>query len=434
MSNATFEVAPPDGPSARSISVTMTATATGVAVRAALSFVSGIVVSRSLGSAGRGRYAYVLNSLAIILMVGGGGSYAALAAARLDERWSWRSLVRSSALLAGVVGAALGAISVGLYSLLRGSIFAGVTTAEALVVGFLAVPTVVLNWWSGVLALRNRIVGYTVATAAAAGVYLAAVLALMLADRLNVTSAVIAWAVSSLIPFAACRRIGWSHEPDKTAGAIPLLRRAAKASAADLLMLLVLRADVFAVKNLRGFSELGQYAVALTLAEALLLLGHSLRLGLVPLQGDPARTRELEAAVRRATRISLPLGVLVCAASTVIGGPVIRFLYGPSFDTAAPALTLLLPGIVLLSVQGPVRDYLLARGRSGGLLLSSAVVLAANVAGNLYLLRTHTFLAAAALSSVAYFANGVAALYLFRRTAGGSWKDLLIVRRADLGR
>jgi O-antigen/teichoic acid export membrane protein len=86
----------------------------------------------------------------------------------------------------------------------------------------------------------------------------------------------------------------------------------------------------------------------------------------------------------------------------VFGYWAIVLLFGRAFEQAYPALLLLLPGFVCLSLQSLLGQYFASRGFP--FFLSSYWLLgfATNLSLNLLLIPRHGFMAAAASSSVAY--------------------------------
>jgi O-antigen/teichoic acid export membrane protein len=211
-----------------------------------------------------------------------------------------------------------------------------------------------------------------------------------------------------------------------------VLRFAVRANVASIALILAWRLDVFFVTSIRGAAELGQYAVAVTLAEVMLAVASSLRIALTPRQGQHKDRHLLVVAIARVTRLSVTTGLIVTVTLAPLAGRLMETLYGPRYGPAAGALVWLLPGIVALVAQGPLIDFLLVEERVRAVTGATVVGLVVNIGLNLALLPHHDFRAAAAASTVSYVVSCTWCVLLFRRHTGTRLRHLLIATPADV--
>jgi O-antigen/teichoic acid export membrane protein len=189
---------------------------------------------------------------------------------------------------------------------------------------------------------------------------------------------------------------------------------AVKAYGAQTTFILILRADQVLVRGYAGYSQLGLYAFAATIAELLWLLTDPLSAALVPHQVR-ASTREGRrlsfAMARRSLWILLITGVL----AWLLAPFAVRVIYGPGFVGAVPALRLLLPGVVALGATRPLRAMLLKEGRAVALSVLGFAALGVNVALNVVLLPRIGIRGSSIASSLCYTALAVTFVVLARR-------------------
>ena len=119
----------------------------------------------------------------------------------------------------------------------------------------------------------------------------------------------------------------------------------------------------------------------------------------------------------------------------------IQIVYGPEFAAAAPALRLLLPGVVALAAVRPLGAVLVRRGRAAILSALGLGALGLNVALNLVLLPRIGIRGASIASSVCDAALALSYVAISRRRGVAGWRDIVprasdlrLLGRARLGR
>jgi O-antigen/teichoic acid export membrane protein len=137
-------------------------------------------------------------------------------------------------------------------------------------------------------------------------------------------------------------------------------RYATKAYLITLLAFVALRGNIFLLRREFGPADLGLYSIAMQVADVLILLPQAVAMILLP-----DLVRDASARWERTLRAALwvaAIMVLVCALTAVLAGPLIRLLYGSSFEPSTRVLQIMLPSVFSLAVAGVLSQYLAAIG------------------------------------------------------------------------
>jgi O-antigen/teichoic acid export membrane protein len=168
-----------------------------------------------------------------------------------------------------------------------------------------------------------------------------------------------------------------------------------------VLFFLHLRLDMFMVKTMLGMSALGEYSLAVVLAETVFMVTDPLALALLPRQTVNS-VNEAAVLALRGVRINCLLGMLLGLGWMVAGLFVIRVFFGTPFATAYRPLVGLLPGIVFLAMQRPSGAPLIRAARPGRIVAIYAVSLGCNALLNVAWIPAWGTLGAALASTVSY--------------------------------
>ena len=197
---------------------------------------------------------------------------------------------------------------------------------------------------------------------------------------------------------------------------------------------------IFSFANLRldqtilsfvSVAQLGIYSVAVQLSEITWFVTISMSQILkkhVAISDDRTAVK----IVNRLTRISVLLGALFAVFLLIVGGPLIRLIYGGKFGAAPSALYLLLPGTVLNIYGRYFGVYLAAKGFPG---LNSTITFigsAVSIVLYLILIPLYGIDGAALASSIGYTMTSVVAWYFYRQKTGSRWQDIVIVTGDDI--
>jgi O-antigen/teichoic acid export membrane protein len=192
------------------------------------------------------------------------------------------------------------------------------------------------------------------------------------------------------------------------------------------------RIDYLFIASLAGAEALGYYTVAVSMAEILLAVPEAFSRPFLPIYFGLA-DRDAKRFTPLVIRSVLLVMLLLCLGTAVGGKAVILVLYGRSFMPAFLPMILLLPGVLALSIYPFLKVDLFNRNRPGMVSWNSLFAMGCNVALNFLLIPSWGIVGAAVSSSLAYGLSTAGLLVRFARLSGTPWREILIVRRADLG-
>lgn len=371
------------------------------------SLVASILAARALGPALRGELAVMIALPALVAAVALLGLDMANMSFAGRTPTSHTTVARYSLAYAAIMGAGLV-----LAGLVGSSAFPAIRLgldpapfAAAIALTPMLLATALL---SASEAGRGRAVRVAGATALATAGYAAAIVVVTALRLASPDALFIGFALSQvllgaflLLSSAPCGR-------SETPGAVPLREYVAfglRADLAAIAMLLLLRIDVPMIQLLAGPREVGVYATALPMAEALLLLPTAVTLFVAPRTARGQMDAEQAARVAAATLLLTLAGGVVLAAAAPL---VIPALFGQAFEAATPVLWVLLPGVVLLASSRILQVHLIAGGRFRFATFAAVAALAVCVVLELLLVPRLGAMGAAAASSVAYLVFAVA--------------------------
>jgi O-antigen/teichoic acid export membrane protein len=389
-----------------------------------------IVLPRILGAEARGEYQLAVRLAGLVLAVAQWGIPEVLLQVVAERRQALGALVGTSLGL-GLAGAAIVAGLLGIAApLFRDTLLRGVDPLLLWIT--LAGSLVPLT---GLLARRfiqigagGRLDVYNGLDVARTALFLAlAITAGALLPR-QAIGATAAWLVAELglalaaLAFVSRRLAARQSWRLSRSLATDLVRSGAPIQVGLLAMFLGNEGGAYVLNARLDLATVGLYSVALSLARFVLQVSVALRTALQPrLMGSEADSAGVTA---RVTRHGL-VWMLLVAVGLAVGSPLVPVVLTREFAGAAPALVLLLPGMVAYGVWQLVAGHLLRIGRRGLLAANSwlfagvAMVLQALGADALGLVG-----AAAGLSLAYVLAAGVATL-AFLRLSGRSARELV---------
>jgi O-antigen/teichoic acid export membrane protein len=193
------------------------------------------------------------------------------------------------------------------------------------------------------------------------------------------------------------------------------MRFAAPAAASSGLIALHRRADVLLLSAFGRTPEIGGYALAYGLSEAVWMVSDSLEAALFPdlarLTGDEARR-----VAATALRLYAVGGLLLLLVGLAVGGPLLRAAFADRQPEAQRLFPLALVGAVAWGATRPAASFLYSRGRAATLAALHALGLAGNLVLCLLWIPRMGAFGAALATATSYGAEAVLLLLLFRRT------------------
>jgi O-antigen/teichoic acid export membrane protein len=403
-------------------------------LHALLLFVTSAVVSRGLGPQGRGLYYTPLLAATTTI---------ALCHLGLDQtnvylfgtrRAALHKLVGQAgmvALVSGIVGG-LGLVA---FAAVVPSFFAGIPL-QATVVAALLVPVGLHAIFStGLLTVQGRVKAPLLASIGGAVFQLVALAGLRLSGMFTPWPVFGTYALSIVMTFAALAAM-LSSPRKLIAWDVPLLRESLRHSlvlhVGMALLFLTLRVDMFLVRGMLGVQALGLYSLAVALAETVMLATDSLSIALVPRQMS-GTVREAAATALAGARMIALIGLALGIAWTIAGSIVLKVFFGAAFQPVYAPMLVLIPGIVVISMQRVCGAPVLRTGRPWKITGLMATAFIVNLLLNLWWIPRFGLVGASAASTISYCVSAVGFIAWTGRLAGES-PAMAIPRAADLRR
>lgn len=194
------------------------------------------------------------------------------------------------------------------------------------------------------------------------------------------------------------------------------------------------RADVYLLQGLLAAPgrAVGLYTYAVTLAELVFYIPDSVSTIFFPhVAGSTEQASDRQ--VGQVTRFTILL--TLCAAIALIPAAWLFFrVVLPSFSDALPALLILLPGVISLSLSKILTSYVSGRGRPAPVSVAAVAALTINVTANLILIPSLGIVGAAVASLISYTSHATIMLAVASRMAGQSAISLVLPGRAEVKR
>jgi O-antigen/teichoic acid export membrane protein len=411
------------GPTSRPLTLDVGVTFGAKVAIVVLQVAGTVLIARKLGPTGRGAVAVALSAVLLLVQLGHLGLASANPFFGARERDRLASIVANSVLLAACLGGLLVLAGLGLRlvapSALRGLSWLEVGLALA------AVPAALLALLlQSILLGEGRMTSYNLIELGQNALILVALAIGLLALGMSTTGAIAVYAGGYLLAAGAYLWALREHPPRRRSLDLGLARRmlgyGLRVYLATLLGFLIIRLDLFLVNGLLGGRQAGLYAVAGSLADALLIFPMVVGLNLFP---RVARGSAIETTAA-VFRLVAGIYFVLVAASAALAGPVIGLLYGHAFHGAVSLYLVLSPGVLSMGLTTVLSNHFAGRGFPRQAMTVWVVGLAVNLALNIAFLKAYGTWVAAASSSVTY--SLVLALHwrlLARET--GSWRALL---------
>ena len=407
--------------------------ATNITV-AVLSLVNVLIVARALDPVGRGQIAFLTTVASLTAQLASLGIPQAVA----NKAGKRPELTPRLLTNAAVLSIAAGLVAIGLIALLVVVVPAagGDVDASLRWLALAIVPLLLLqSSLQAVVLVHFGFSAYNAATLVTPVLNVVANGVLALTGVLTVGLALSSWIVGQLIATVILlvhvrRRLGGFGAPD-AALARESARFGVQVYAGRVLYAGNYRLDQWIVGSVAGSQQLGVYSVAVAWTEALFLLPTALS---AAQRGDVTRA-DGPAAARHATTVfrATALMTLIAGGVMVVLAPFLaETVFGPEFAEATGQIRVLVIGAFGIAALKLLGSVLMAQGRPMLETAAVGVAFVVIVGLNVLLIPTEGAMGAAIASAVGYTAGGLAVAWLFLRTLGGRWRDL-VPRGNELG-
>lgn len=320
----------------------------------------------------------------------------------------------------GIGLGSFGAVCLFLVRTLSGDSFISEIPPSHMIIAVIALPFMVHGLLLvGLAILQGYINRMNLASLAAAVAQFLAIGILFQQDKLSVGRVLLIWTISAAIPWMLLLHSAAMTGPLFPPSG-PVMRNqillGLRYAPHILFAFLILRIDVLFLAEMRGFSSVGLYSVAVLFPEMVWVVTDSL---MYPVSNRQANLPEDEAA--RVTSLAFRVVGLLAVSGGVlaafIGHWLVPFAYGGEFSPATPVIWTLIPGIVGLALWRALNAYLLRTVNPWVQPAIGGAALLANVILNVALIPAWGIVGAAAASSIAYLVGACLAARTFLATA-----------------
>jgi len=207
-----------------------------------------------------------------------------------------------------------------------------------------------------------------------------------------------------------------------------------RSGTASLASFLNLRIDVFVVSIMLDARTLGVYTLAVATGELMWQVSRPLTTATSGRVASAERSRAI-ALTCTVARSILAAEVLLGIAIFALAPLAVRFVYGAAFAEAGPIVRWLLPGLILYAAQAPLLYFVTVKEGNATMTLAIQVAsVFACAAISVFLVPRIGIFGAALATTVTYCCAAVATWILFARAAGVSIASFTLLQHDDLAR
>jgi O-antigen/teichoic acid export membrane protein len=175
---------------------------------------------------------------------------------------------------------------------------------------------------------------------------------------------------------------------------------------------------------------LGYYSMAVWMAELVFFFPNAVSAFFFPHVAASSR-EEADRQVPMVSRVTLLLTAAVGLALVPVSAAAITILL-PAFGPSLPALYVILPGVIAVSVSKVLGGYVAGLGRTGVTSKINVAAFVLNIVLNIVLIPPLGIIGASAASLVSYTASSVAYSIVAGRMAGVQATEFWKIRRTDV--
>ncbi len=396
--------------------------------------VGSVLVARSLGPAGRGAYYLPVAAAAATVAILNLSVEVANTYLRAERRTALGQLSQTASMIALLLAVPAIVVMLVIYELERDGLFGGVERGAFVVVAITVPLNIHLLWLTNLFLLDKRLPQSQLAVFVGAVIQFAGIAVMFALDLLDVTTVLVLYAVSVVVPWLLLVRWARAFVSLRPAWDALMVRAVLgtglKLHLGLLLGFLLLRADIFIVGWKLDAEAVGVYSLAVLFAEMIWLLANPLVVAVLPFQ-TAAGHEEAGRLSFKAARFNLLLGGCIAIAFAATCWFLFPKVYGAGFGPSYSALVALLPGVLAMTVARPLANWLIRQGRPIVFSLIAVVAFAVNIAGNLILIPKIGIIGASAASSIAYLGLAVAYVVWGLRISGLGVRDALGPQAGD---
>jgi O-antigen/teichoic acid export membrane protein len=401
-----------------------------------------IVLARTIGPSGNGRFTLLVTLTGLTVMVVSLGLTAGITYEVSRRRWSVAQAAKASYAVAVLLGAAGFLFGLAVFELLHESVFHNIRTLLAVIALASVPPVLAYQFVDAIMLARERYERYAALELSHAFTVL--VVGAGLTIPFGLTGAVIGLLAAGCVGAAVGHvLLRWEIRSQSGVAGSGSLRHALRFGIqswiGNLLQQVNYRFDIIILSAFATASAVGVYSVALTLTGVAWVLPQALQTVLFPRTaslaesagaGEISLAEEDEAlarAVRHGVLLAIPTALLVILL-LLVGVPV---LYGRRFHETIVLGFILLPGVLALGEAKILAAAIAGRGRPRYTLYSSLISMPITLALYFSLIPIGHARGAAVASTISYLLTSVLTYLYFRRVARIGLREAFVPGRAD---
>jgi O-antigen/teichoic acid export membrane protein len=332
----------------------------------------------------------------------------------------------------GSIGSVVASLAVGLFGV------PGLThvPAAVLILAFASIPFYNLSdYYFYFLIGSDRIKHFNILSAARNALQLLLAVLLIVVAGLRVSGAILSWVGSfagiALISYVLVNRLAPVRFALKAGVLGASVSFGVKGYLSRIASFLYYRIDMFILSYFMGAKAVGQYAIAVLIAELLWNIPSSLAPAVMfKSASEDSQARDLLTA--SACRHTLLICVSAAGCIALLGRPVVELAFGSEYLPSVTPLLVLLPGTAFLSLGGVLANDFVGRGKQLMNSFAAIVTLLINVPLNFLLIPVWGISGASAASTFSYCVGTAVMLVEFLRITGMKPAEVLVPRATDL--
>lgn len=211
----------------------------------------------------------------------------------------------------------------------------------------------------------------------------------------------------------------------------PMLSFSLVGYATNLVNMVNYRFDVWVVDQYQGASALGLYAVAVGIGQLLFYIPDPFARVVQPFLFGQEKD-EMMPRYKAVARVNFTAILVLGLALGLLASWIIPMLYGDVFRSSAPALRILLPGILFSGATKLMVQLVVQRGHQRFNLLATGVAAAFTILLDLLLIPRWGIEGAALASTISYLIILSIVVWVIRFRIGIPVRDMFLLRRSDL--
>ncbi|MBS4206751.1 flippase [Bacillus sp. FJAT-50079] len=212
---------------------------------------------------------------------------------------------------------------------------------------------------------------------------------------------------------------------------IDSLKFGIKAHFSNMLSFINYRADTIVISYFSTNAAVGLYNIAVNVAERLWIVSQSISSVLFPRVAALNEEDEKNQLTSLVTRTVLWFSIISGVVFYLIAELFIGLLFGQDYQESAVVLKVLLPGIILFSMDRIMSNDLAGRGKPELNMYTSIFTVVGNLVLNIILVPRYGIYGAAFSTSLTYSLSTIIKMFIFKSLTGISLYKLILVQRED---